>query len=165
MIGDRTAPADLVRRLQEIVPNADLIYLGDGQWQLGYYQPENARIRNETARMALAEFLTKPESLQRAREIKLYRFILRTGFRTMGNPFEVNDPDTAGIDQVLERWEWIYRHQLEDAWEARLYEIDDERDVERAQAVMADKIDSEGESIFRHATYGPKAFSYPGARA
>lgn len=165
MIGERRASPALVRRLREIVPDADLIYLGDGEWQLGYYQLENSRARDETARMALGQLLEQPASPERAKELKFYRFILRTGFRTMGNPIQVNDPVSAGIPEMLERWDWIYRHRLEEAWEERLYEIDDERDVERARALMADKVESEGRGIFRHATHGKKPFMDYGARA
>lgn len=151
MIGFRIAPPDLVRRLREIDPAADLIYLGEGRWQLGRYKPENSRVREKSARRSVGAYLQTPETPARNRQIAFFRHVAATGFRPMGSPFEVNEPETAGIPEAMERWLWTYRHRRDQAWKERL-EAATDAEQKRLQAYTQDKIESEGRSIFKHVT-------------
>jgi hypothetical protein len=74
----RLAPKEVIQRLREIDPAAELVYFGQGRWVLGVYRPNQARINAAYRRLAFLSHVTLNE---RARDPMQEARLATTGFR------------------------------------------------------------------------------------
>lgn len=151
----RTPPDDLVARLREINPEAELLYIGKGKWLLGLVRPDGFRRRMALARIAkLTKILERayllPEEVKRAAALRLWKARLHAeGFKDIAL-YQTGDPDGSIVEDLRER-EWTFRHRWKETVRERNREIDGTAAEEATEARIRDYIRSEGPSIHRTA--------------
>lgn len=89
----RTAPEDIRRRLRELDPTAEIVYLGFGRWSIGRVRPTNESVRIAT-RMIRTYWSMKDAARASRRGVQRYRFAeaCRQGFRPVAE-YTMREPD------------------------------------------------------------------------
>lgn len=158
----RTAPPEIVAALKEVDPTAELVYFGDGRWDLLRLRPKtDARMRSVNAMLrTAAEACAQRRLGERGwyRNLRLAR-LLRLGYVVFGRWRLAHDPDHR-IVHAFRRAMWEYHHDRNDQliaqrWSAREARADALRrefgDPARAR---------EASRALRH----PVTFTVPGLR-
>jgi len=133
----RTAPEDIRRRLREIDPTVEVIYLGRGRWIVGKVRP-NQHVRARAIRM-LDEFhrnlQNKKKLSERGKEKVLFALLALQGFRPVAD-YTMPEPDgTVVKDFERSRFLWLHTSENE-LWRQLDGEMD--RPGEEARKVLGD---------------------------
>lgn len=165
MVGEREAPAEVVRQLQEVLVGADLISLDNGEWLLGYWAPFS-RIRYQAAVELLDRELSLPVSRRRDNRIALVRRFL-AGFRfiqpnpdspLLGSIGYKTDHDFGRIREELREKEYGLQ-RAEALFEAMVEEsVDDARE---SVDHLLDRLDAEHQSDFGILRRGRRSIKNP----
>lgn len=165
MMGAREAPARLLEELREILPAADLVDLGNGEWLLGHWAPFH-RLRYQAAVECLDRELSLPVSRQRDRRIALLRHFLG-GFRyILPNPDSPilgalgyrTETNFGRIREELREKEWGL-HRARSLFEAHLKES--VVDHQQAISTVLDRLDAEHRSDWRILRQGRRSIKNP----
>lgn len=122
----REAPAEVVRALREIDPDAVLLYHGRGKWGLYLYSPDahrqaEARARLDALNRAAQPTLAATAPEKRARKAELLAGLysvtdrVRQGFQLV-HVFQQNDADSR-IVEWFRQADWKYRNLSDAAME------------------------------------------------
>lgn len=122
----RTAPPELTRGLKEVDPSAELIYMGDGRWDLLRLRPKNdVRLGVASMMLATAYRACQLGKLGEAGWYRALRFarLLREGYVVFGRYRLDHDPDWRIVhDFRRAMWEYAHDHNdeaIEHKWEWR----------------------------------------------
>lgn len=151
----RTPPSDLVARLREIDPTAELVYVGAGHWALGSVQPNSDR--EQRARQTLGFYLHLPAEFHSPGPV-IYARMRMQGFRHIALYSEDDLTNGRLLLDFRER-DWNYRNRAEAAYRERIAAADREEpgNVEKRIETMLDYLYSEGPSIYRHTFQGRRS--------
>lgn len=136
----RTAPPELTRGLKEVDPTAELVYIGDGRWDLMRLRPKN----DDRAHVANAMLMNAYKACQvgKLQEHGWYRALrfarlLRLGYVVFGRYRLERDPDWRIVHDFRRAiWEYTHDHNdetIEYKWNWR------ERKAEEIRARLGDR--------------------------
>lgn len=158
----RTAPPEVVAALREIDPTAELIYMGDGRWDLLRLRPKN----DDRELVASGLLATAYGACQKGRlaEHGWYRALrfarlVRQGY-VVFNRYRINGDPDARIVHEFRRAIWDYTHDhndqlIEHKWNWR------DRAVEQKRAAFGDLYAAKAAS---RAARNPTTFTMPGLK-
>lgn len=136
---DRTPPAPIVRRLREIDPRFELVWLA-GMWVLGKKSPNRHRYEKGCSVLAQQAKHDQPDRYK-----VLWARLLRQGFAFV-EAYEMNDP-TDHIIKDVEIREYNHRVRREAAFQERLAETCGDARMEQNKAVMRGAVELGGDRI------------------
>jgi hypothetical protein len=154
----RLAPRDVLERLREIDPTAELVHLGAGYWLVGSVQPNEWR-RFKAARVVAHQFAL-PEA-RRSPGIVLAYSLYAQGFRPVAMYTEREIQSGLAIWDFRER-DYNWRNCAEETVAARLREAEGEIVTANRIAALLDHVRSEWPSIHRFIFRGARSFRQPG---
>lgn len=142
----RIAPPELVARLREIEPLAELVYLGQGKWFLGTLAPTPVRYRAGARKVSAAHRLKPQNAADMARALWMHYegSLLLQGFA--GWQIFTGEPDSAIEEYArLRSYQWdkeVDRQLARVEWEAR-----------QSPAALAQKDDAEDNAALYSTVY------------
>lgn len=159
----REAPPEVTRGLKDVDPSAELVYMGDGRWDLLRMRPKTddraqvASLMLQNAYRACGKGRLAEQGWYRA--LRFARLI-RHGYIVFGRYRLGRDPD-ARIVHEFRRAMWEYRHDhndeaIEAKWNWR------EREAQTRRAAFSDLSAAREAS---RALRNPTTFTMPGIRA
>ena len=161
VVYDRTreAPGGLLRVLREIDAVADLVYFGRGRWELGRVVANRERIRKSLLILEWERHVDHPSAdALRVGELGRQGFGFIAGYDIQG------EPDARIVEDFRMR-DWLFRHDGEAAFQARLSESCGDARYAQAQALMEARIDATAADAWRWAFKNPVSSINPGIPA
>lgn len=134
----RYAPEDTRRRLRELDPTAECVYLGRGRWMVGKVRP-NALVRQRAVNM-LAKMdleLSQGKKLsEKGKEKARFALLALQGFRPVAE-YHMPEPDGSVIrDFEQSRWLWLHESENETWRQLERTEGDEE---DRRRRILGDE--------------------------
>ena len=151
----RTAPADVMARLREIEPTAELVYLGAGHWLLGSVRP--TRVREREGCRAIGRWRQLPEE-KRSPGRLLRAQLIRQGFAPI-ELYEVNDPD-GRIVRDFRRRDWRWRNRADETFERTLDNSDDAMGLHESIETIIDQVHAEWRGLHAFSTGRRRHFTH-----
>ena len=157
---DLVAPWDVLERLREIDPRADLLYVGEGKWLLGVYRP--GEYRKLFARKQLRTLTThNPE------DDELEPWAVVAKYRRMADGFApvlIGEAENGLFGTLIRDFrvaDYHYRNHADKTFEENLEASDLSHSLDERQAMMKDFADSEAGSVWRHTHKHPVSIVKP----
>jgi hypothetical protein len=157
---DYQPPRDVIERLREIDPQADLLYVGSGKWMLGVYRP--GQYRMDFARKQLY-YLTGEKS----REDDLPPWAVVAKYRKMQDGFApvlIGEAQNGLFGEMIRDFrvaDWFWRNRPDEKFEENLNATDTSTLMHPRMEQMADFADSEAGSVWRHTHKHPVSIVKP----
>lgn len=152
----RLAPKEVIQRLREIDPMAELVYFGRGRWVLGVYGPNAERIA--AARRRLSRLSHVPGHRAEVREMVQEARLHASGFRPIEWYTVQGEPGGAIVEDFRLR-DFNYRNRREATFAAALAESAGDNDRARQESRIHDWVDSTASDAWRHAFKHPHTVS------
>lgn len=154
----RTAPKEVIQRLREIDPAAELVYMGGGRWRLGRVVPSRDRTRKGT--LLLMWESRMPAEKQDGTNLRIGR-LAQQGFGSIAE-YQVQGEPGAQIVEDFRLRDFNFRTNSEATFQARLAEsAGDTAAIEKENRIM-DWLDVQAPDVWRHAFKHP-VYSLPSA--
>jgi hypothetical protein len=151
------APSQVVERLREVDPSAELIYLGLGCWVLGSVQPHDYRARK-------ARELRRSENalpaLSKRPGLYLLTLLYEQGFRVI-NIYDTADVQHQAVVRDLRERDWRFRNMRDEAF-AEAAKRSEHGDLETRIVQILDMVHAEFPTIHRHLFRGRRGVLNPG---
>lgn len=157
---DHKPPWDVVERLREIDPGADLLYIGEGRWMLGVYRP--GEYRKQFARKQLHTLTSvnpADKDLEPWAVVAKYRKVA-DGWA----PVLIGEAKNGLFGELIRDFrvaDWTFRNRPDAAFEENLNASDTHHLMADRVAQMNDFADSEAGSIWRHTHKHPASIVKP----
>jgi hypothetical protein len=147
MPSQRECPGHVLRALRAVDPRADLLYLGEGCWQLLYQKADSAVAREGDKLIALER-----RRVAAARRLPILRQarLMQQGARSLGDYFYQGEPDESIADEFRFKMGRTER-ELEEDFAVQLDVSEGGPRERRSLYVLKELREAEGRSIFRHA--------------
>jgi hypothetical protein len=146
---EQTPPWDVLERLREIDPDADLLYIGEGRWILGVYRPgEPRRLFARKQLRTLSAENPDDADLEPWAVVAKYKKIA-DGFA----PVFIGEAPNGLFGELIHDFrvsDWFYRNQADAQFERNLEASDIHHAMDDRKATMADYADSEAGPVWRY---------------
>lgn len=164
MLAERRPPAEILARLRDVDPAAELVYQGVGKdpetgeftcrWVAGVMR--YSRPASEAAIASIGRELENQVSVQRDARIEYLR-LCATGFRPIAE-YWCNVADDRIVTDFRER-DWNYRNRRDVTFRENAWGSDTEKGERERQAVMLEKVQADFADIHRIILRGARSFT------